>query len=237
MLLGEAWDRTPHDASLRHALIVSTLPDGQREAVLARRARCRTLSPTMSSRSTSSGSKAVKIVGPGRPSPRHRVGRARQPRGRAGERTRPTTALARLRGRHGERRHATRRRARGRCGSAAVVAAVTARVRALARRHQRHDRCAQLPAHRAGCRGDVPTVGRRSLTSIAAMLCFNFFFLPPVGHAHDCRPAELDRAARVSRRQPRGEQPVVGGPSARRARRWPGATSWRGCSMSAATSC
>ena len=48
------------------------------------------------------------------------------------------------------------------------------------------------------------------------MLCFNFFFLPPVGHADHRRPAELGRAVRVSRRQPRGEQPVVGGARADR---------------------
>ncbi len=49
------------------------------------------------------------------------------------------------------------------------------------------------------------------MTSVAAMLCLNFFFLPPVGTFTIADPQNWVGAVRVSRCQPRGEQPVGGG--------------------------
>ena len=47
------------------------------------------------------------------------------------------------------------------------------------------------------------------VTSIAAMLTFNFYFFPPVGTLTIADPAELDCAVRVSGGQP-GREPAVG---------------------------
>ena len=44
-----------------------------------------------------------------------------------------------------------------------------------------------------------------TIASVAAMLCINFFFLPPVRTLHDCRPAKLDRAFCVSGYIPNGK--------------------------------
>ena len=94
--------------------------------------------------------------------------------------------------------------------SGAVAGAVAGAIRAVASRLEWNDRRADVPARRARRGGDVPAVGGRRRPSLVAMVCFNFFFLPPVGASDDCGPAELGGALRVPRGQPGREQLVVG---------------------------
>ena len=46
-------------------------------------------------------------------------------------------------------------------------------------------------------------------TSLMAFLSFNFFFLPPTGHAADCRCAALGRSVHAAVRQSGRQLPVV----------------------------
>ena len=93
------------------------------------------------------------------------------------------------------------RRGRGRC----------CRVRPVAARLERGHRLDDLPADRP--RWSPPPRGCGWPSSPRSRRCcvFNYFFLPPVGTFDDRRSAELGRAVRVPRRQPRRQQPVGGG--------------------------
>ncbi len=68
-------------------------------------------------------------------------------------------------------------------------------------------------------------------TSVAAMLCFNFFFLPPVGTLTIADPQNWVALVGVSRRQSRGEQPCRYGAERAGRKRSNGATSWPVCSI------
>ena len=76
----------------------------------------------------------------------------------------------------------------------------------------------------------VAAVGA-ALTSLAAMLCFNFFFLPPVGTLTIADPQNwvaLFAFLAVSLVASNLSSAVA---RARTRRRWRGGTSWRGCSI------
>ena len=137
-LLGEAWDRTPHDRDAGDAAASCTRADGPVKR-FSLGAHAPDLSPDDVERIHQLWVEAVKIVGPHDPPSRHR----RRPRSAACE-----DELASGRDETARRAAApaawsgvmrTRRR-RARSAALAAVAAVTVGLRALARRHQRDDR-------------------------------------------------------------------------------------------------
>ena len=176
LLLGEAWDRTPHERELTTRLVVlSRRRYGP--AVLPRRARAGALA---------SGHRAhpppLGRCGQGcrteRPPPRHRRGGARQPR---------ETSMAGAERERGDRppaapgrRRVMSRDALGLCAAIGGVAAVT-----MAYTRWLHVTNATTVALTFLLVVLVVAATSRLwiavTTSIVAMLCFNFFFLPPVG--------------------------------------------------------
>ena len=96
-------------------------------------------------------------------------------------------------------------------------------------RLERGDRVHDLPDGRAGRRRHVaPGI---AVVDVARRDVVPQLLLPPARwHLHDRRPAELGRALRVSRRQPRRQQPVGGRARAHGRSRSDGATSWRASS-------
>ena len=230
-LLGEAWDRTPHDLELSTRFLV--LRKDGRVKRFSLGAHLPDLSSDDIDRIHRLWVEAVKAVGP---EIHHRdvvtAALSSLEEELHDDRTerRRSTRLRRQTRRHPRPErdsHAQILRLRGVLSAASRL--VTVRLHARARRHQRHDRRADLPARRPRRGGDVAVLdrGRRRRSRRCSASTSSFCRQSEPGRLPIRRTgSRCSRSSRSASSRATCRRPCVRAPR----RRSSGATRWRGCS-------